>query len=139
MFLGTAGVAHAKTLETMTVYKTPWCGCCEVWTRAMQKAGFKVNVKDIDDLTLIKRTAGIPEQLEGCHTAKLGRYYVEGHVPLQAITKLVAERPDVRGIAVAGMPMGSLGMGYDPKARYDVMAFGLRTNENPVVFHEAGK
>ena len=139
MLLGAASAAHAEILDTMTVYKTPWCGCCKVWTRAMQKAGFKVIVKDVEDLTSIKRNAGIPEQLEGCHTAKLGRYSIEGHVPLQAFTKLVAEKPNVRGIAVAGMPMGSLGMGYDPKARYDVMAFGRRTNEKPVVFYEAGK
>ena len=90
MLLGAASAAHAEILDTMTVYKTPWCGCCKVWTRAMQKAGFKVIVKDVEDLTSIKRNAGIPEQLEGCHTAKLGRYSIEGHVPLQAFTKLVA-------------------------------------------------
>ena len=139
MLLGVASVVHAETLDNMTVYKTPWCGCCEVWTRAMQKAGFKVILKDLEDLTSIKRNAGIPEQLEGCHTAKLGRYSIEGHVPLQALKKLLSEKPDVRGIAVAGMPMGSLGMGYDPKARYDVMAFGGRTNGKPIVFYEAGK
>lgn len=138
MFAAT-NIAHAENLKNMTVYKTPWCGCCKVWTDAMQKAGYTVDVKDMDDLALTKRQAGVPGQLEACHTAELGKYIIEGHVPLQAIEKLHKENPNVRGIAVAGMPKGSLGMGYDPNARYDVMSFTYSKTEKPALFYEAGK
>lgn len=127
----------------LTVYKTPWCGCCQVWVDAMQSAGYAVKIHDLQDLTQVKRQAGVSGELEACHTAVLddsGRKYVlEGHVPVQAVEKLMTERPDIRGIAVPGMPSGSLGMGYDEKARYDVYAFTGAASEKPVVFYEAGK
>lgn len=131
--------AHAGESKHMTVYKTPWCGCCKVWAQAMQTAGYKVVIRDLEDLEPTKRQAGVPESLKACHTAVMGKYVIEGHVPLQAIEKLYTERPDIRGIAVAGMPGGSLGMGYDPKARYDVMSFTHSKSEAPKLFYEAGK
>ena len=114
--LGASGIAQADDVKKMTVYKTPWCGCCKVWTQAMKKAGSTIEIQDMEDLALIKRQAGVPRQLEACHTAVLGQYIIEGHVPLEAVNKLHQEQPAIRGIAVAGMPQGSLGMGYDPKA-----------------------
>ena len=139
LLFAASNAAYAEQIKNMTVYKTPWCGCCEVWTKAMQQAGFKVEVKNMDDLSLTKRQYGVPAQLEACHTAVLGKYIIEGHVPLQAVEKLLSEEPNVRGIAVAGMPMGSLGMGYDPEARYDVISFADSRTDKPVVFYEAGK
>lgn len=139
LLLAVSNVAYAEQLKSMTVYKTPWCGCCKVWTEAMPKAGYTVEVKEMDDLSLTKQQAGVPAQLEACHTAVMGKYIIEGHVPLQAIEKLRSEQPNVRGVAVAGMPMGSLGMGYDPKAQYDVMSFTSTKTDQPALFYKAGK
>jgi hypothetical protein len=139
LLLTVSNATHAEQINNMTVYKTPWCGCCEVWTKAMQDAGYVVEVKNIDNLLLTKRQSGVPAQLEACHTAVLGKYLIEGHLPLQAIDKLQSAKPNVRGIAVAGMPTGSLGMGYDPEARYDVVSFTHAKTERPEMFYEVGK
>ena len=137
---------HAHAGETddkhITVFKTPWCGCCQVWVEAVEKAGYTVETKDMEDLSSIKQQAGVGKDLEACHTAVMGgerKYVLEGHVPLEAMEKLMAEQPDIRGISTPGMPMGSLGMGYDPKAQYKVLAFTGKTGETPTVFYEAGK
>lgn len=121
----------------MTVFKTPWCGCCQVWSDAMKESGFKVTVKHVKDLSPIRKQAGVKAEFAGCHTAVVDGYVLEGHVPLQAINKLMSERPKIRGLAVPGMPQGSLGMGYDPKARYDVLAIH-HNNKKPDVFYQAG-
>lgn len=114
-----AGASQAQ----MTVYKDPSCGCCGAWATAMGNAGFHVDLREVDDLESIKRRYGVPLTAEGCHTAVLGSYFIEGHVPLQAVEKLRAESPDILGIAVPGMPVGSLGMGDDPTvASYDVLS-----------------
>ncbi|MCK5748782.1 DUF411 domain-containing protein [Oricola sp.] len=140
--LSAAGKSHGQDAMTITVYKTPWCGCCQIWVEAMQSSGYDVKVHDMEDLTQIKKQAGVSNELEACHTAVLdtGRKYVlEGHVPIEAVEKLTSERPDIRGIATPGMPSGSLGMGNDPNARYDVLAFTGNAAEKPTVFYEAGK
>ncbi|KQT04070.1 DUF411 domain-containing protein [Rhizobium sp. Leaf386] len=108
--------------ESMIVYKDPNCGCCDAWAEAMKKAGFSVQAEDVDDLNIIKERFAVPAEMQGCHTAVVVGYYVEGHVPVDAVKKLVAERPQIAGLAVPGMPEGSLGMGDDPKASYDVYA-----------------
>jgi hypothetical protein len=107
------------------VYKTPTCGCCGKWVEHLRAEGFEVRVSDMDDLSAVKASNRIPENLQSCHTGKVGNYVVEGHVPAQDIRKLLAERPPVAGIAVPGMPIGSPGMevqGVKPQA-YDVIAF----------------
>lgn len=106
----------------MTVHKDPNCGCCHLWADAMRKAGFDVRLNDIGDLAPIKARLGVPGGLEGCHTAEIEGYFLEGHVPLSSVRKLLAERPAIKGLAVPGMPSGSLGMGDDPAANYDVVA-----------------
>lgn len=138
-------ISHAASENddrTMTVFKTPWCGCCESWVDAMKEAGYKVEVNDLEDLSQIKKQAGVTTDLEACHTAVLGgerKYVLEGHVPLAAIEKLHSERPEIKGISTPGMPMGSLGMGDDENAQYTVYAFTDRSSEQPTVFFEAGK
>jgi len=109
---------------TLVVYKTPTCGCCKGWVKAMETAGFKVEVHDLDDLAATKHAAGVPDDLQACHTARIGGYVVEGHVPAADIRRLLAERPDIAGIATPGMPMGSPGMEGAYKDHYDVMTFG---------------
>lgn len=124
------------------VFKTPWCGCCQSWVDAMKAAGYMIDTQDLEDLTAIKKQAGVTSELEACHTAVIGgerKYTLEGHVPIEAVEKLMSERPDIRGIATPGMPMGSLGMGYDPEAKYEVYAFTGRSGETPTLFHRAGE
>ncbi|WP_082909890.1 DUF411 domain-containing protein [Sinorhizobium glycinis] len=119
----------------MVIYKDPLCGCCESWTAAMRAAGFAVEVHNETDMTAIKHRFSIPADMEACHTAMLDGYLIEGHVPLEAIRKLMAERPDIAGLAVPGMPAGSLGMGDDPQAAYEVYAFSKIRGAAPTVFH----
>lgn len=119
--LPVAGAARAAG-ESMVVYKDPNCGCCHAWADAMKKAGFAVQVEDVEDMDAVKKRFNIPADMQGCHTATIGGYYVEGHVPLEAVRRLNDERPDIAGISVPGMPAGSLGMGDDPKATYDVVS-----------------
>jgi len=118
-----AGEAQAPRSEEVVVYKSPWCGCCEGWVDHMRASGFEVTVREQEELSAIKRMSGVPEVLESCHTAFVGGYAIEGHVPAGAIERLLAERPPVRGLAAPGMPIGSPGMeGADPKP-YEVMTF----------------
>ena len=116
--------AQAPALTKMTVYKSPTCGCCAKWVEHMKKAGFDVAVTDTDNVSLIKAEHKVPSNLAACHTALVNGYVVEGHVPEDAIRKMLAEKPKIAGIAVAGMPMGAPGMETDGVPQtYDVMAF----------------
>ena len=137
--LGLGTHAGAQESKVMTVYKTPWCGCCTGWAEAMKKAGYQVKTVNMEDLSSIKKQSSVTEALAGCHTAVYDGYVLEGHVPMQALNKLLAERPDIAGIATPGMPMGSLGMGYSPDAKYTVYAFTTDTSKAPTVFYQAGK
>ena len=94
----------------MTLYKNPECGCCEGHAAYLREHGYAVTVKPTHDLSLIRRTYGVPDALAGCHTIRVGPYVVEGHVSAQTIGRLLAERPDIRGISMPGMPAGSPGM-----------------------------
>lgn len=94
----------------VAVYKSPTCGCCESWVGHMQSAGFPVKVHDTQDLGPIKDKAGVPAGQGSCHTALVGKYFVEGHVPADDVKRLLAEQPDARGLTVPGMPQGSPGM-----------------------------
>lgn len=106
----------------MIVHKDPNCGCCHLWADAMKAAGFDVRLDDVEDLAPIKARLGVPGDVEGCHTAEIEGYFLEGHVPLSSVRRMLDERPPIKGLAVAGMPSGSLGMGNDPMASYDVIA-----------------
>jgi hypothetical protein len=121
----TATPASAAAAPTLVVYKTPTCGCCKAWVSAMEDAGFTVETHDVADLAPVKHAAGVPSELQACHTARIGGYVVEGHVPAADIRRLLAERADIAGIATPGMPAGSPGMEGAYKDRYDVMTFGI--------------
>ena len=107
----------------MMVYKDPNCGCCHKWVEIMRKSGFDVSVKDTADMPSIKARYKVGRDLVSCHTALVGGYVVEGHVPADVIRKLLAGKPKVLGIAVPGMPVGSPGMEGSPKDAYDVLTF----------------
>ncbi|WP_245803162.1 DUF411 domain-containing protein [Acuticoccus yangtzensis] len=121
----------------INVAKTPWCGCCGDWADHMARLGYEVEVTELTDLSQLRSRVGVPQAMEGCHMAVVEGYVLEGHVPPEAIARLLSEKPDVRGIAVPGMPAGSVGMGNDPQARYDVFAFGGEAAEGRV-FYRAG-
>jgi hypothetical protein len=122
--LVTTASAQAPALTKMTVYKSPTCGCCAKWVEHMKKAGFDLAVTDTDNVSLIKAEHKVPSNLAACHTAIVNGYVVEGHVPDDVIRKMLAEKPKISGIAVAGMPMGAPGMETEGVPQtYDVMAF----------------
>lgn len=127
LLLGLAfAVPSLAALPPVTVYKDPRCGCCAAWVRYLTQAGFAVTAHDVSDLSERKRALGIPAQLNSCHTAQVGSYVVEGHVPAAAIERLLREQPKAIGIAVAGMPVGSPGMeGPNPES-YEVKLFDAR-------------
>lgn len=104
-----APLIAAEQIEA-TLYKNPECGCCEGHAAHMREHGYRVTVKPTHDLSLIKKRYGVPDALAGCHTTVIGPYVVEGHVPAATIDRLLRERPDIRGISLPGMPMGSPGM-----------------------------
>ena len=112
-------------LPEVMVYKTPTCGCCEDWIEHLRAEGFTVEVEDQNDLTPLKNMLGIPVRLRSCHTATVGKYLVEGHVPAADIKRLLAEAPQIAGIATPGMPIGSPGMEVPGREAepYDVLAF----------------
>jgi hypothetical protein len=107
------------------VVKSPTCGCCSLWVEHLRDAGFRVNVRDVDQagLDAAMRQGGVPAELAACHTATVDGYTIEGHVPVADIQRLLAERPAIRGLAVPGMPGGSPGMESAPAERYQVIAF----------------
>ena len=113
---------------TMMVYQNPACGCCGQWAAHLERAGFDVTVEKTAELNRIKEREGIGPEIAGCHTAMVDGYIVEGHVPIDAIERLLAERPDVVGIAVPGMPVGSLGMEGPNPQPYDVLTFDANGN-----------
>jgi hypothetical protein len=131
--------SHADMFEhgTMHVTKSPTCGCCGAWVALAREEGYDIEVTDTNDVAVVKLDAGVPDTFWACHTAMIDGYVIEGHVPFAAISKLLEERPDITGIAVPGMPGGSPGMGNDPTARYDVIAFGGNAADGEV-FHQAG-
>lgn len=94
----------------VTLYKNPQCGCCEGYATYLRNNGFTVEVKPTNDLAEISRKAGVPAELEGCHTAFIDGYVIDGHVPVNVVRKLLTERPAIAGISLPGMPMGSPGM-----------------------------
>jgi hypothetical protein len=108
---------------TITVYKTPTCGCCASWVEHLREHGFEVEAHDLANLDQVKRRHGITRALESCHTAEVAGYVVEGHVPADLIERMLRERPEIAGLAVPGMPMGSPGMEGSYRERYNVLAF----------------
>jgi hypothetical protein len=122
-----AAFGTAAFATEVTVYKSPTCGCCKEWVKHMQANGFTVTTHDVNDIVYAKTTNGVPLMLASCHTAIVGGYVIEGHVPASDIKRLLKEHPPVKGLAAPGMPNGAPGMVQDgPKDRYDVLSFDSR-------------
>jgi len=113
--------------EDVVVYKDPSCECCGNWVQHMRQNGFSVTVHNVDDMDPIKLKAGVFEPLQSCHTASVGGYTVEGHVPADDIKRMLADGPQIKGLTVPGMPMSAPGMD-SPGEPYNVLAFDDQGN-----------
>ena len=113
----------SQTAPQVTVYKTRTCGCCSLWVDHLKGNGFNVTVQEVDSTAEYERRYGVPRQLQSCHTAVVNGYAIEGHVPAREIHRLLKEKPNAKGLAVPGMPMGSPGMEGSRKDSYSVMLF----------------
>ncbi len=123
---GAAWLLGSRTAEAtdIVVYKDPNCGCCRKWVDHMRDNGYSVEARNTRDLPAIKAEQGVPRQAQSCHTAIVGGYFVEGHVPAADVQRLLKERPDIRGLSAPGMPIGSPGMEVPgkPAQAYQVLA-----------------
>ena len=115
---------NAAEEQVVTVYKDPRCGCCSIWMLHLEKNGFVTRPVNITNAEAIKSQFGVPSELATCHTAQVGDYVIEGHVPATAIKRLMIEKPKATGLGVPGMPAGSPGMESGRPERYDVVLFG---------------
>ncbi|HJU15820.1 MAG TPA: DUF411 domain-containing protein [Stellaceae bacterium] len=125
--------AWAKDIP-VTLYRDPGCGCCENYVAYLRRHGFEVTVKSAapDEISAISRKAGIPPDLQGCHTAFIGGYAVDGLVPIAAVQKLLKDRPPLKGITLPGMPPGAPGMTGAKKGKLTV--FAIPKEGKPSVF-----
>lgn len=130
VFTATVGLsAQQKPVATaatkITVYKTSSCGCCKLWVDHLKASGFDVQAMDVsaEQVRSVSKAAGLKDDDVSCHTAKVGNYIVEGHVPADDIKRMLKEKPAIAGIAAPGMPQGSPGMEQGAKEAYDVVAF----------------
>jgi hypothetical protein len=115
--------AEEKLTTDIIVYKSPACGCCTKWASHLRENGLSVTEVNVEDVSLYKRQYGVPSHLGACHTALAGDYVVEGHVPAVDILRLLEQRPDIEGLTVPGMPLGSPGMEMgDTVHPYEVLA-----------------
>jgi hypothetical protein len=120
---GAARFAMAQTWPPVTTYRNPGCPCCEKWRDLMADAGFSITMKEDPNLDGRATSLGIPGDLHGCHTGTVGDYVISGHIPPKDIIRLLAEKPEIRGLTVPGMPRGSPGMEIDgEKDPFQVLA-----------------
>ena len=141
MLAGCSQSTAEPALPLVKVTKNASCGCCKIWVNRLREAGFQVEVNDVDNLNSVKQRVGLPYGMGSCHTAEVDGYFVEGHVPVEDIKRLLRERPKAKGLAVPGMPAGSPGMEVpsgkvDP---YDVMLVGPDGSASVYAHHGAPK
>lgn len=124
--------AFAATINAV-MYKNPSCSCCETYAAYLEKNGFKVELKPSNDLDQISAGLGVPPQLQGCHSVTIDGYVVDGFVPVDLVKKMLTEHPAITGIAMAGMPMGSPGMGGEKTETWTIYAF-TKDGKAPTVY-----
>ena len=116
--------ALAEAPRQATLYKNPQCGCCEGYADYLRTNDFEVTVKPTHDLSLLHQQHGVPESLAGCHTTLIDGYIVEGHVPIDAVIRLLTEKPAIKGISLPGMPAGSPGMSGEKTEPFTIYEIG---------------
>jgi hypothetical protein len=119
-----SGPVSAGQPYAATLYKNPQCSCCEGYADYLRENGFEVTVKPTHDLSLMQRQYGVPEPLVGCHTTLVDGYVIEGHVPIDAVLRMLTERPAIKGISLPGMPAGSPGMFGEKEGPFTIFEFG---------------
>ncbi len=133
--------AAAWSATVVEVWKSPTCGCCEAWIAHLQKAGFEVKTHDVADPGVVRAVRGVPSALASCHTAMVGGYVIEGHVPAGDIERLLKERPRITGLAVPGMPSAAPGMDVTTGSRAPYATLAIDPDGRTHVFaeHAAGQ
>ena len=121
--------SSAAAAEEVQLYKNPQCGCCEGYASYLREHGYTVTVNPTHELVAMSRAAGIPDGFEGCHLAFVDGYVVSGHVPVGTLDRLLAERPDIKGVTLPGMPMGSPGMSGTKSEPFVIYEVGPDTPE----------
>ena len=135
MCFGSPAAAMASTPgEEVVVFRSAYCECCEAWESHMAEAGFVVQDHVADDMDGIKEAMGVPADSASCHTARVSGYVVEGHVPAASIQRMLKERPEIKGLAAPGMPMGSPGMEVDGMVADPFSVFSIANNGTMVEF-----
>lgn len=124
--------AFAAAIDAL-MYKNPQCSCCEAYAAYLEQNGFKVDVKPVNNLSQISSEAGVPTDLEGCHTIMVDGYVVDGLVPVEVVKKMLTERPAIAGITLAGMPAGAPGMGGSKSETWTIYAF-TKDGKAPTVY-----
>ncbi|MBN9077910.1 MAG: CopG family transcriptional regulator [Rhizobiales bacterium] len=124
--------AMAATIDAI-MYKNPQCSCCEAYAAYLEQNGFKVDIKPVNNLSQISGDAGVPADLEGCHTMMVDGYVVDGLVPVDIVKKLLTERPAITGITLAGMPTGAPGMEGEKAGPFTIYAF-TKDGKAPTVY-----
>ena len=120
----TTAVASDGLVRDIVVYKNPECGCCTKWVKYLQDNNYNVTIEHTRDVLAVKKRLGVPEKLAACHTAVIDGYVIEGHITHRDIKRLLLFRPDIKGIAVPGMPVGTPGMESGSTVQpYNVMSF----------------
>ncbi|MHB0948523.1 MAG: DUF411 domain-containing protein [Gemmatimonadaceae bacterium] len=128
----TRGAGGDPALVPITVHLSPTCGCCKEWVAHLETSGFRVTKDVTSDVSPVKAMLGVPDALWSCHTAEVGGYAIEGHVPADLIHRMLRERPAIAGLAVPGMPVGAPGMEQPgPRDRYEILTF-TRAGETSV-------
>ena len=132
---GSPAAAMASTAgEEVVVFRSAYCECCEAWESHIAEAGFVVQDHVADDMDGIKEAMGVPADSASCHTARVSGYVVEGHVPAASIQRMLKERPEIKGLAAPGMPMGSPGMEVDGMVADPFSVFSIANNGTMVEF-----
>lgn len=120
--LGQKTQTYDDDKDVVTLYKSPTCGCCTLYTTYLEDAGYKVKVVKTNDMDAIKNKYNIPKSMESCHTVVMGDYFIEGHIPIEGINYLLEQNPDIDGIALPGMPIGSPGMPGIKQEPFEIFA-----------------
>lgn len=122
-FLATGAVSANDLPDEATLYKDPRCDCCTAYAHYLETQGVRITIVDDVALDSIKKRAEVPKNLASCHTLKMGKYWIEGHVPKKALATLFSKQPDINGIGLVGMPKGSPGMPGAQEAPFKIYEF----------------
>ena len=130
--------ARAQAAIPLIVYKDPNCGCCEAWIAHMNANGFTPAVTNTRDLDVVRRAHRVPESLASCHTALVGAYVIEGHVPATDVKKLLAQKPQgIVGLTIPGMPQSAPGMDMKPFQPFTVLTFNTKSQTTVFAAHKS--